>query len=293
MTSPIASQATLQRLIALWKLVPGGALLFAVVPLILLTYFGWLYYGAEHVDQTFYAVRKENVLLTPQPEWIRSSVLDQVFTTARLDRLTLLDPSTCATIAQAFEANPWVKQTARVTKSVGGKVAVDVVYRQPLAMVYYNPSEGTPGFYPVDYEGILLPVEGNFTEEDVRKYFVVYAGAAPRGEWGMAYGDDRVMEALKLCIFLGSQREALQIKGIYVEQDPRANGRSTLVFRLLMADQHVVLWGHAPDAEGVGEPTADQKLATLTHWLAEKRSNPSTPAQLDLLANGFGASLQR
>lgn len=302
-------QSPLQRFISLWKLVPGGALLFAVVPLILLTYLGWYYYGASHIDQAFYAVRKEHVSLTPQPPWIRSSVLDQVFDSAKLDRLSLLDPKTCATIAQAFDASPWVKTTTRVTKEVGGKVLVDVVYRRPLAMVFYKLSvdpasqSGAPtateqGFFPVDEDGILLPTHDNFGEEDLKqaKYFLIYAdGATPHAsDFGMPFGDQRVTEALKLCTFLEPVRERLQLHGVIVEQAPRVSGRSPLVFRLVTAgNKQQIRWGHAPGSEGVGEPTAQQKLQTLTNWLTEQLSSSSPAAQLDLLAVGPPPSTYR
>lgn len=306
MPSPDAKQNVTQRIIAVWQMIPGGALLFAVVPLLLLSYFGWYYYGAEHIDQAFYSVRKEQMTLTPQPAWIKHSVLDQVFEAGNLGRLSLLDPSSTATIAQAFEANPWVRSTMRVTKNVGSKVSVDVVFRRPLAMVHCKPGSREiareqqldleAGFFPVDEQGILLPVKGNFSVGDLANYFLIYAdgGAWPRGDFGMPFGDPRITEALKLCSYLEPERESLQIQRIKIEQDNRLSGRNDLVFVLQTADKHQIRWGHAPEAEGVGEPLAAKKLNSLAEWLQKLRSASATASHVDLLSTTTPvSSLQR
>lgn len=272
-----------QRIAGVLQYVPGGALLFAVVPMLVLGYFGWYFYGADHLDQAFYSVQVDQLSVTPQPAWIKSNVAEEVFRNGRLERISLLDPKANATIAQAFETHPWVKSTSRVTKSAGGKVAVDIVYRRPVAMIYCAPPQ--EGFLPVDSEAILLPVQ-DFSPEEVYEYFLIIAdGTPPAGESGMAYGSSLVAETLKVCQFLEDSRESLGLQRVYVDEEERLSGPSRLRITLETKDRHVVRWGHIPDAEMPGEAQPREKLATITSWLTKLRDSGATPSQLDLLRN--------
>lgn len=84
------------------RTLPGGGLLFAVVPLIVIGYFGWYYYGAEHFDRTLYSLQMENIDLTPQPEWICEDVRAEVYRSGSLANVALLDPQAAARIAHAL-----------------------------------------------------------------------------------------------------------------------------------------------------------------------------------------------
>lgn len=294
MSSP-APKSFRERFAGIWQYVPGGALLFAIVPLILLSYLGWFYYGAQHLDQALYALTPEQLTVTPQPVWISTSkVREEVFQRARLDRISLLDPKANATIAQAFEAHPWIRSTTRVTKAVGGKVAVDVVYRQPLAMVYCQPQSleasnapqtiKEPGFFPVDAEGIMLPTE-DFSRAEVLEYFVIRAdNATPTGQIGMAFGDVRIVNALKVCSLLEPVREREKLQSVYVEHDHRSSGDSPWIIVLETTDKHQIIWGHMPNAEGVGEPSASDKLQALSAWLTTQREAQATRKSLNLMS---------
>ncbi len=296
MSSP-AQKSFRERFAGIWQYVPGGALLFAIVPLVLLSYLGWFYYGAQHLDQALYALTAEHLTVTSQPAWIpTSNVRQEVFQRARLDRISLLDPKANATIAQAFEAHPWIRSTTRVTKVAGGKVAVDVVYRQPLAMVYCQPRSldaqsapqtvKEPGFFPVDAEGIMLPIE-DFSQAQVLEYFLIMAdNATPSGQIGMAFGDVRIANALKVCGLLESERRRQKLQRVYVEQDHRSSGDSPWIIVLETTDKHQIVWGHMPGAEGMGEPSAPEKLRTLWAWLETQREAQATGKSLNLLSHG-------
>ncbi len=273
-----------QRVSAALQNLPGGALLFAIVPVVVLGYLGWFYYGASHLDRALYSVRAEHLQVTPQPPWIKSNVAEQVFRDQRLDRISLLDPQANATIAQAFEKHPWVKRTTRVTKSSGAKVAVDVVYRKPLAMVYCAPTDADQGFLPVDAEGIRLPEE-DFSAQQVYDYFLIIGQGAPppTGSSGMDYGSSLVSDALKLCRFLEQHREPLDLQRVYVDEQPPGGRFGRPSITLQTGDKHVVLWGHVPNAEMAGELQAPEKLAKMISWLSQQRAVQSAPGKLDLL----------
>ncbi len=267
--------------LAQWmQYIPGGALLFAVMPLLVLGYFAWYYWGAEHLDQALYSVKIENLSATPQPTWIRNSkVKEEVFANGGLGQLSLLDPQASATIAHAFESHSWVQRATRVTKLAGGKVTVDLVYRRPAAMVWYDGSDANPsssqikkGFYPVDDEAVILPT-ADFDSSQVTAYFLVYAeGATPPNDVGMAFSDARVKQALLLCKLLEPARVDLRLERIYVERDDRFGGASPWQLRVRTSDQRNILWGRAPGFEMPGEPLAQDKLTMLLKWRAENSS---------------------
>ena len=276
----------LQRLAQWMHYIPGGALLFAVAPLLILGYFAWKNWGAEHLDVALYAVRIENLVVTPQPTWIRNTkVRDEVFKNSGLGQLSVLDPQASATIAHAFESHSWVQRASRVQKLPGGKVTVDIVYRRPIAMVYYdgsnsnsNTSQITKGFYPVDEEGVILPT-ADFDSSQVTGYFSVFAkGAIPPIDVGMAFSDTRIKQALLLCRLLDSVRVDLRLQHIYVERDERAGGPSPWIMRIETSDNRHIRWGHAPQSEFLGEPTAQEKLSNLIKWHADANST----LQIDL-----------
>ena len=266
--------------------VPGGALLFAVAPLLILGYFAWLNWGAPHLDQALYAIKIENLVTTPQPTWIRSTkVREEVFESNGLGQLSLLDPQASATIAHAFESHSWVQRASRVQKLPTGKVRVDLVYRCPVAMVYYDGSFTSSssskikvGFYAVDEEGVVLP-SADFDENQVRSYFCIHAdGASPPDDVGMAFSDTRIKQALLLCRLLDSMRVNLRLQDIYVERDERMGGPVPWVMSIKSSDQRVIIWGHAPGSEIPSEPLAQDKLANLIKWHAD----PSSTLHIDL-----------
>jgi len=274
---------------------PGGGLLFALVPLLILGYFGWYYYGAEHLDRTLYALKLENIEMTPQPDWIHSDVRTEVYRNGGLSEVSLLEPTATATIAHAFDAHTWIKSTNRVRKMSGGKVQVDVLYRRPAAMVYFRPAPaiGAPnalankGFcLPVDEEGFVLPTD-DFTRDSaqVHNYFMIFApNAAPAGDVGMTFGDDRITEALSLCKLLEAVRVQLKLACIYVEPDTmgqQLGAQSSWLMNVTTEDKRNIIWGHAPGKESKDEPLVEEKIVSMRSWL-QAPPESSDVAVLDL-----------
>ncbi|MFO1063492.1 MAG: hypothetical protein U0892_06465 [Pirellulales bacterium] len=281
------------------KALPGAGLAFALIPLLIIGYFGWYYWGAEHLDQTLYALRAENIELTQQPEWIKGNVRDEVYQNGSLNQISLLDPQASATIAHAFDAHICVKNTRRVRKLGGGKVQVDVQYRMPAAMVYFERKSAAGdlkrGCIPVDDESVALPKEGFTSEQVVRDYFRIYAvGATPPQDIGMPFGDMRIVEALKLCKLLSPVRTVLKLEEIYVDQD-QPGGPSPWILRILTDDKRQIIWGHAPGDESVGEPRVELKISMMERWLrsgVDPAGGTVTRNTLDL-RNGPTAQLTR
>ncbi len=278
------------RIAAIVQHIPGGALLFAVGMLVIFGYFGWYYYGADHLDHALYSLRMEKLSVTPQPPWIKTPVAEEVYRNGRLDRISLLDARANAAIAQAFETHHWVDTTTRVSKAVGGRVSVDLVYRQPIAMVFFekqndaNPSKVSKGFFPIDGEGTVLPT-ADFSSEDVWSYFMIIAEEArPAGDTGMPYGDVRITQALTLCQFLAKHRETYQLQEIWVNHDSLASGPSPWSLTVITRDKtRAIVWGHAPQYEARGELPADEKLTRMLAWLKQPVSaSPGEVHRIDL-----------
>ncbi len=269
--------------------IPGAALMFAVLPLVFLGYFGWLFYGAEHLDRGLYAFDTENLTVTPQPTWIRrTQVVDEVIEVGAFEELSLLDPQITATIAQAFETHAWIKSTLRVTKSGSGELVVDLLYREPRALVFQPMASDEPGgeakfgFYAVDDEGYVLPRQ-DFESEDAFNYIAIIAdGIQPtKNKVRMAFGDKRISEALELCRFLGPVREKLGLRAVFVSPDKSTLGVDGWLMSLETVDRHTVSWGHAPNQESTDEENAQSKLARLKTWLEDARK-ADVPRYLDL-----------
>lgn len=288
MNAPAGNEAKpsgYDRLVQFMHYVPGGALLFAVMPLLFLGYFAWYHWGAEHLDKALYAVRLENLVTTPQPTWIRNSrVREEVFENGGLGQLSLLDPQASATIAHAFESHSWVARATRVTKMAGGKVVVDISYRRPVAMIRYEGSDSTgqqpaqKGFYPVDEAGVILPTS-DFDPSQVLNYFIVHAeGAVPPTDVGMAFADTRIKQALELCRFLEPKRLELQLSQIHVVRDDRWASANPWLMYLTTTDNRRIHWGHAPGTESPNEPLAQDKLTRLIRW----RADGAATIELDL-----------
>lgn len=294
-----------RKMLAAYRMLPGGAFLFAIVPLLVLGYFGWYYWGAEHLDRTLYSLKLENVAVTKQPAWIRANIRDEVYRNANLEHISLLDPQATATIAHAFSAHPWVQRASRVRKMSDGKVQVDLIYREPVAMVYYSAASSAPlegvqrdqmprvGYYAVDQDGIVLPSE-DFVDQQVFDYFLIYAaGATPAGFEGMAFGDSRVSEALELCKLLAPKREAWRLQRIYVGPDDQIGHGSPWSLKLVTSDGREIVWGHAPGREVAREPSVQDKISRLENWLSSVPASQAS-ATLDLrLGSPLGSRFTR
>ncbi|MFK7736547.1 MAG: cell division protein FtsQ/DivIB [Pirellulaceae bacterium] len=290
------------------KHIPGAALVFAIVPLLVIGYAGWYYYAAEHLDKALYSLRLENLEVSSQPEWIEGNLAQDVFQASGLDQISLLDQNATAAIAQAFESNVWVKSVPSVTKAAGGKVQANLHFRKPLAMValYGAPEpEGAnsiqapklvgkveiQGFLCVDEEAVLLP---GFGEEDLDDFIIVdVLGAAPPSRLvGAKFGDPRVSQALSLCKLLAPLRSELGIRMLTVSEDYSARSLEPWNLNLFTQDDLQVVWGRAPNKETVGEPDAATKLGKLIAWLKDQRRKAADPQlqnslskQIDLRSN--------
>ncbi len=255
-----AGTAKMSRVALFTILAPAFLLIFG--------YVAWSLWGAKHLQI-------DNLDVTPQPPWIRADVVREVFEGSNLSDLTTLDHQATPMVAHAFDSHPWVRRAIRVQKLAGGKIKVDVEYREPIAMVFYDKGQGDSNqanpqlqFLPVDQDGVLLP-SADFTPDQVLDFLIIYApGAAPMGLVGHEFGDVRIHESVKLCKLLAPLRRELRLERIYVDDDPRNPRQGNWLFEIGATGRGTTpgrrfVWGHAPGKETRGEPSADRKLARL------------------------------
>lgn len=96
-------------------------------------------------------------------------------------------------VAAAFYTHPWVQEVRSVRKSYPARIHVDVVYREPVAMV-----KGVDGDHPID-RSILLPAR-DFSDADIERYPVIERVASvPMGKLGESWGDPAVSGAVASC----------------------------------------------------------------------------------------------
>ncbi len=308
---PAKGLSRVDRAIESLAKIPKVAIMSVIGPFFLLVagYLLWINYGAKHLNKSLYGVLAENIIVTPQPAWIPSPILPEIFQQSDLGRLSTLDRQMSSAVYNAFRLHPWIRRVFRVQPLAGAQVQVDVEYREPLAMVYCEvPSEvdgqdrqnspelqkpvstgiqtggRTMKFLPVDVDGVLLPTK-DFKPEQVPQFMLIYAQSAiPLGLEGSEYGDIRIKEALLLCRLLKSHREKLGIERVYVYPDPGSEGPSRWNLELTTRSKKI-RWGHPPGMESPGEPGFPAKFRKLSDFLLRPTPSESTQTEYDLVAS--------
>ncbi len=265
--------------------IPRTAALSMVGPglLIVLGYVFWVKFGADKLDQSYYGLQPDNIVLTDLPDWIKSDVVEEVFTGSRLDGISLQDREACSTIAAAFSSHPWIERVVRATKMAGSQVKVDVEFRRPFAWIYFeeptstkavNNSSSTSSsdvyYFIVDPYGVKLPSK-DFSADDLPRYFHIYCPGIerPNGLVGTTYTDPRVKNALEICALVEDMRAEFGIESVQVkpeESSSFSSGRWTYVVQL--KDNREIVWGHAPGEELQGEDKPQIKVAKIRQQLS-------------------------
>ncbi len=217
-----------------------------------------------------YQVGPEQITLNTPPEWIPDDLVAQVFERAGLHSdESLLDETLSERVAAAFYTHPWVENVRSVRKSFPAHLYVDVIYREPVAMV-----KGVDGFYPVDRNSILLPPR-DFTEADIQRYPVIErVSSVPAGRLGQPWGDPTVSGAAQLAAVLNRSEndkkswwEKLELEAILVPRRVAfTEEQDQLEYQLLTKGGSEIQWGRSPVTQHPGELTVAQKLQRLDEY---------------------------
>ena len=186
--------------------------------------------------------------------WVRADLKTEALKAASLDRgLPLTDPELANRLARAFDTHPWVKRVVGVRLKHPPAAVVEVVCREPAAMVAVK-----GGLLAVDAESVVLP-SADFTAEAAAG-FPRLAGidSSPLGPEGARWGDVVVEEGAAIAAVIGPEWKALGL----VECRPVVEaGERT--WQLVGPESRTIRFGSAPGAERAGEPSAALKLAAL------------------------------
>lgn len=219
-----------------------------------------------------YALKPENIHITPPPPWIRSDVKADVVRSAGLELgLTLLDdgPTFARRIHDAFELHPWVASVQRIRRRLPSSLDVELTYRRPVAAVESSEGDGV-AFLPVDGTAVRLP-ENDLTDVE-RRYLPRISGIVGRPPTGSVWDDLRVVEGVQLAVALSDVWQQLRLVEIkaddvrptdHVEQRPYA-------YNIITSGGTRIRWGAPPGREAAaGESTFAEKLARLMQYATE------------------------
>lgn len=235
------------------------------------TYHLWSRHGDRVVAQDRYRLNPERLKVTPQPEWIRGSVLENAVTHGRLNQANLLDKTLVLQVKQAFGVQPWVKRVTRINKQFPSTVEVDLEYRRPVAMVEVPagmfPPHNYAGIVPIDEEGYLLPTDQwkEQTQGEAQQFpKIAGVDTSPAGPPGNPWGDARVADAARIVLLLEPLWKALDL--YQVEVPPRtasADGDTPEDYVLITQKRRRFNWQSPPGKERSGEHSAREKIDAL------------------------------
>jgi hypothetical protein len=217
-------------------------------------------------------LRPEAVELVGQAPWVRCDLKEESLRNASLDGgLPLDDPELPRRLARAFDMHPWVSRVVGVRLRHPAGATVEVVCREPVAMVAVK-----GGLLAVDAEGVVLP-SADFSAESAARYpRIGGVQSSPQGPEGSAWGDPVVEEAAALAVAIGPEWEPLGL----MECRPVV-GVGPRKWELVGPGTRSILFGAAPGREAAGEVSAAAKLARLrrlaTQPAAEGRVDLTTP----------------
>jgi len=209
--------------------------------------------------------------------WVKADLRSEALRAASLDRaLPLADPDLPNRLARAFDMHPWVKQVVRVELKHPAGAVVEVVCRDPVAMVGVK-----GGLMAVDAEGVVLP-SADFTAELAAGYpRVSGVESSPQGPEGSRWGDPLVEEGAVLAQVIAPEWRALDL----VECRPVVE-RGVRMWELVGSGGRLILFGSAPGREAAGELSAAAKIARLKELVAAAETSTD---RIDL--TGLGSAL--
>lgn len=226
-----------------------------VVAAAFIGWWGWGRYAEQMQRSGGNILLPERVKVIGVGPWITIDLKSEALRDASLDSgVPLDDPELARRLARAFDIHPWVREVVRVNLEHPAAAVVEVVCREPVAMV------AVPGgLLPIDAEGILLPSDDFDPKGAARFPKITGIGSSPRGATGSTWGDPLVEEAAAVAAVIGPEWERLRL----LEFRPQAAAESGHAWELIGENGLVIRFGSAPGHERTGEPTAAVKVSKL------------------------------
>lgn len=205
--------------------------------------------------------------------WVRADIKAEALKAASLDRgLPLTDPDLANRLARAFDTHPWVKRVVDVRLVHPPAATVEIVCREPAAMVAVK-----GGLLAVDAESVVLPSD-DFSADIAAEYpRLTGIDSSPQGPEGSRWGDVVVEEGAAVASVIGPDWKALGL----VECKP-VIAAGVRRWDLIGPDAKIIRFGSAPGHESAGEPSAALKAAALRALVG----HPLPDAGVDLTTPG-------
>jgi hypothetical protein len=257
-----------------------GLVLAAIVTVFVLGFwaYAWQRWGKEGLSPSEYRIGPDQVFVTPGPAWIHADVEAEVLRTAGMTELDLRDPQLVEKVASAFALHPWVAEVVQVRKQAPARIDVELRYRRPVAVVEVA-ARSESGLLFIDAEGVLLP-SADFAPGQAKEFLrIAAANETPAGVYGTPWGSQRIAGAARLAAVWegeskkgnvassGSKRwQRLKLYRIAAVQ--AAGG--DFIYELQTRTATRIVWGSAPGMESSGEPSPEDKMASLERFVADK-----------------------
>jgi len=247
------------------------------------SFYAYKKFGLEIAGRSDQQVSLENVVLVPeQPEWVKSSLKEQIIGQYELDKLLLDDEELVEQFAAAFELDSHVEDVVRIEKRVN-HIRVEVTYRVPVAMVEVKVDEQRFVF-PVDRSAVVMQTN-DFDEADLGEFLrLVSDYSKPKGNSGTPWGDPIITAGAAIANSLNDI--AWKAMGLYrIYSIAENDGSNRLYYVNLKNDENIrVLWGNAPGEEVSSEASVAEKVTNLEAFFKENStlSVSSETAEIDL-----------
>ena len=247
------------------------------------SFYAYKKFGLEIAGRSDQQVSLENVVLVPeQPEWVKSSLKEQIIGQYELDKLLLDDEELVEQFAAAFELDSHVEDVVRIEKRVN-RIRVEVTYRVPVAMVEVKVDEQRFVF-PVDRSAVVMQTN-DFDEADLGEFLrLVSDYSKPKGNSGTPWGDPIITAGAAIANSLNDI--AWKVMGLYrIYSIAENDGSNRLYYVNLKNDENIrVLWGNPPGEEVSSEASVAEKVTNLEAFFKENStlSVSSETAEIDL-----------
>ena len=265
------------------RLIKAPAAWALVWPMVLLigSFVAYSRWYAGHLAEHYRSVDPDLIAVSEPHQYVRTDLVAEVYRETRLSDLSPLDRRTTAKLASAFESHAWVRKIHRVKKLPGGRFAIDLDYRVPVAVFHLT---GDPSwlkeieaylrnlgfsihggadklYFPLDGEGYMLPTDGMTLADADELIHIEVSEVFPTGNKGTPFGDRRVESAALLAKLLSAVRDQVRIAKITVSGDPRFNLVPQL--EVVTGNNTRLFWGSPPGMEQPDERDARAKLTDL------------------------------
>ncbi len=265
---------------------------FLAVSLFLIFQLIWHWLSPSIAKQNDYRFSSNQIEMPAHPLWIspsfRHSAIENSSKLTGREEISLLDPGLADDLANAFRADPWVREVNSVLLEYPGKVRVDLQFREPVAFVepHSAPKEKVPSraTYQVDADGVLLPTDFiaaavSTNPDSIHDYIWIVGLRSNPFVFGQPWGDPILEEAALFAEFLRSDFKILGITTIIAPGEsenkdlPLEERSQQRVWRLKTAKGREIIWGPFPMSAVIrarSGPRADYETVKRESFQKEK-----------------------